>query len=70
MRHTGNHARPQLFRAAWRGPAAVDPYAGRRRHFLPGEVMLISCVIGFGVTTLFGTGLLFVMQMLEDFRDV
>jgi hypothetical protein len=37
---------------------------------LSGEFLLISIVIGFGITTLFATGLLFVMQMLEDFSDV
>jgi|ABSP01.1.fsa_nt_gi hypothetical protein len=30
---------------------------------------MVSIVIGFGVATLFATGILFVMQMLEDFRD-
>jgi len=33
-------------------------------------LILISIVIGFGAVTLFATGFLFVMQMLEDFRDV
>jgi hypothetical protein len=37
---------------------------------LSGEFPLISIVIGFGITTLFATALLFVMQMLEDFSDV
>lgn len=31
--------------------------------------MLISIVTGFGVTTLFGTGLLFLLQAFEDFRN-
>jgi|GEM_PF-2213394 hypothetical protein len=30
---------------------------------------MLSIAVGFGVGTLFGTGLLLVMQMLEDFRD-
>jgi len=30
---------------------------------------MVSIVIGFGVATLFATAILFVMQMLEDFRD-
>ena len=29
---------------------------------------MLSIAVGFGVGTLFGTGLLLVMQMLEDFR--
>jgi len=61
---------PCLSRATWRGLAAVDTHAGRRRQRLSGEFLLISIVIGFGITTLFATGLLFVMQMLEDFSDV
>jgi hypothetical protein len=30
---------------------------------------MFSIVVGFGVGTLFGTGLLLVMQILEDLRD-
>jgi hypothetical protein len=30
---------------------------------------MFSIVVGYGVSTLFATGLLLVMQMLEDFRD-
>jgi hypothetical protein len=30
--------------------------------------MLISIGVGFGIATLFATGLLFVAQMVEDFR--
>jgi len=30
---------------------------------------MFSIVVGFGVATLFGTGLLLVMQMLDDFLD-
>ena len=30
---------------------------------------MASIVVGYGVGTLFATGLLFVMQLLEDFRD-
>jgi hypothetical protein len=56
-----------LSRAAWRGLAAVDRHAGRRCHWLSGDFMLI--VIGSGVLTLFATGGLFVMQILEDCRD-
>jgi hypothetical protein len=29
---------------------------------------MLSIVVGFGVVTLFATGLLLVMQILEDFR--
>jgi hypothetical protein len=35
-----------------------------------GEHMLISIVIGLAITTLIATGLLFVAQAYEDFRDV
>ena len=31
---------------------------------------MFSIAVGFGVSTLVGTGLLLVMQMVEDFRDV
>jgi hypothetical protein len=31
---------------------------------------MVSMVIGFGASTLLATGILFVMQILEDFRDV
>ena len=30
---------------------------------------MYSIVVGYGVGTLFATGLLLVMQLLEDFRD-
>jgi hypothetical protein len=30
---------------------------------------MLSIAVGFGVGTLFATGLLLVMQMFEDFRD-
>jgi len=33
------------------------------------ENLMFSIVVGYGVGTLFATGLLFVMQLLEDFRD-
>jgi hypothetical protein len=54
--------------AVRRGPAVVDPHAGRRRHRLSGEFMLISIGVGFGIATLFATGFLFVAQMIEDLR--
>jgi hypothetical protein len=31
---------------------------------------MVLMVIGFGVSTLLATGLLFVLQIYEDFRDV
>ena len=34
-----------------------------------GENLMFSIVVGYGVGTLFATGLLLVMQLLEDFRD-
>jgi hypothetical protein len=60
---------PCLACAAGRRPAAADPHNGRRRHWFSGELLLISIVIGFGITTLLATGLLFVMQMFEDFGN-
>jgi len=30
---------------------------------------VFSIVVGFGVVTLFATGLLFVLQIFDDFRD-
>jgi hypothetical protein len=30
---------------------------------------MVSMVIGFGVATLLATGILFVLQIFEDFRD-
>jgi len=59
-----------LARAAWREPAAVDPHAGRGRHSPSGVFMLVSIGVGFAVATLCATGLLFVVQVVEDFRDV
>jgi len=47
--------------------AAVGPHAGRGVISPSGENCLLSIVVGFGVVTLFATGLLFVMHMLEDF---
>jgi uncharacterized iron-regulated membrane protein len=61
---------PFLVRAAWRGLAALDPNQGRRRQWFSGERMFTSIAVGLGVTTLCATGLLFVVQMCEDFRDV
>lgn len=61
---------PFLSRAAWRGPAAADPHAGRRRHSCSGVFMLVSIGVGFAVATLCATGLLFVVQVVEDFRSV
>jgi len=31
---------------------------------------MYAIVVGYGVGTLFATGLLLVMQLIEDFRDV
>jgi len=50
------------------GPSAVGPYAGRRRHWLSGDFMLISIGVGFGIATLVATGFLFMAQVVEDFR--
>jgi hypothetical protein len=61
---------PFLSCAPWRGLAAVDPHAGRRRHSPSGVFMLVSIGVGFAVATLCATGLLFVVQVVEDFRDV
>lgn len=35
---------------------------------LAGRIQMVLFFVGFGVATLFATGLLFVMQILEDFR--
>jgi hypothetical protein len=48
---------------------AVDPPVGRQRQRLFGEFLLISILVGFSAATLVATGLLFVVQMLDDFRD-
>jgi len=60
---------PRLSLAAWRAP----PTSTRTRVAgvtLPsGGIHVFSIVIGFGVVTLFATGLLFVVQILDDFRD-
>ena len=55
-------------RAAWRAPpqSARTWVAGATRHC--GEIHVFSVVIGFGVATLFATGFLFVVQMVDDFR--
>ena len=36
----------------------------------PKEIHMNSIAVGFGVATLVATGLLFVLQVIEDFRDV
>ena len=46
-----------------------SPYAGRRRRFPFRRNLMFSIVVGYGVGTLFATGLLLVMQLIEDFRD-
>jgi hypothetical protein len=60
------HSHPS--RAAWRAPpqSARTWVAGATRHC--GEIHVFSVVIGFGVATLFATGFLFVVQMVDDFR--
>jgi hypothetical protein len=71
VRRTGHRRiNPCRSRAAWRAPpqsirTRVDCGASHS-----GEIYLFSILVGFGVGTLFATGLLFVVQMLEDFRDV
>jgi hypothetical protein len=70
VRRTGlRSTHPCLSLAAWRAP----PQSTRTRvagvTSDSGEIYLFSIVVGFGVVTLFATGLLFVMQILEDFRD-
>jgi len=51
-------APPQLTRTRVAGVASSS-----------GDVQMFSIAVGFGVSTLVGTGLLLVMQMVEDFRD-
>jgi len=50
------------------GPSAVVPQLVAGVIGLSGEFMLISIGVGFGIATLFATGLLFMAQMVEDFR--
>ena len=54
-------------RAVWRAPpkSTRNWVAGAARHC--GEIHVFSIVIGFGVMTLLATGLLFVLQMVDDF---
>jgi hypothetical protein len=54
--------------ATRRGFAAIGR-ARPRRDGLSGEFMLISIAIGLSVSTLCATGLLFVVQMVDDFRE-
>jgi hypothetical protein len=70
VRRTGlRRINPCRSRAAWRAP----PLSSRTRVGCSashsGEICLYSIIVGFGVVTLFATGFLFVMHMLEDFRD-
>jgi len=64
--HLRRHAK-QLF-VAWRAsPRSIRTrVAGVTSPF--GEICMLSIVVGFAVVTLFATGLLLVMQRLEDFR--
>jgi hypothetical protein len=59
-----------LSRAVWRAPPHSTPtlVAGVTSH--SGEIYLNSIAVGYGVATLVATGLLFVMQIVEDLRDV
>ena len=51
------------------GARRCSPHAGRRRRFPFRRNLMFSIVVGYGVGTLFATGLLLVMQLIEDFRD-
>jgi hypothetical protein len=65
VRCTGFH-RTQI---ALSRAAAGHPARDAGVAWSSGEFRLYSTVIGFGVATLFATALLFLMQVLEDFRD-
>ena len=60
---------PLTFLAAWRAsPQSIRTrVAGVISSF--GEIYMLTIVTGFGVGTLFATGVLLVMQMVEDFRS-
>jgi hypothetical protein len=48
---------------------SIVPLAGRRRHSSFMENALSSFIAFFSATALLATGLLFILQMFEDFRD-
>jgi hypothetical protein len=48
---------------------SLVPLAGRRRHSSILENILSSLIAFFSATALLATGLLFILQMFEDFRD-
>jgi hypothetical protein len=55
----------QTHRLVRRTGCSVLPYDFLRRL---GKIYMFVLVVGFGVASLFATGLLLVMQIIEDFR--
>jgi len=70
--HSVRDARASSPNNTVRSPAFrhASPRSRRGIFSLPGESRLFSIVIGFGAVTLFATGCLFVVQIVDDFRDV
>jgi hypothetical protein len=58
-----------FFRVPLARAAAFDPHAAAGVTSSSGETPLFSIVIAFGVATLVATGLLFLLQISEDFRN-
>jgi len=48
---------------------SLVPLAGHRHHSSSLENILSSFIAFFSATALLATGLLFILQMFEDFRD-
>ena len=70
VRRTGvRRFNPCRSRAAWRAQSQSSRTRAGCGASHSGEICLYSILVGFGVVTLFATGFLFVMHMLEDFRD-
>jgi hypothetical protein len=65
---TSRRTHPYHSRAAWHAPPQTSRTwaAGATQH--SGEINVFSIVIGFGVATLLATGILIVVQIVDDFR--
>jgi hypothetical protein len=55
--------------AAWRAPPTSIRTRVAGVTSPSGGIHVFSIVVGFGVATLLATGLLFVLQIFDDFRD-
>ena len=67
MLRTGFSVLTLIFALPWRAP--LQSARGSPASLPFRRNLMFSIVVGYGVGTLFATGLLLVMQLIEDFRD-